>query len=158
MSNIEARGPGRPPKQNQSIGASIKKGKPTWKPASAMEVLNKEPGYRYRWSNKLPDNLAKKDLEGWETISGLQGDRSKHVDADRIQDGKPMTSIRERHDCVLQRIPEELAEARDEYMNNRTELRTQALTAHVKDAAGKLGVTKHGKITISSLQEEQFIE
>lgn len=157
MNDQAARGPGRPPKQ-VSIGAGIKKGKPTWKPASAMEVINKEPGYRYRWSNKNPDNLAKKEVEGWETVSGLQGDSSKHVDAERIEDGKPNTSIRERHDCVLQRIPEDLAQGRDEFFNNKTEQRTKALTAHIKESAQKEGTDTHGEITISSRRGAQIIE
>lgn len=123
-----------------------------------MEVLNKEPGYRYRWANKLPDNLAKKELEGWETVSGLQADNSKHVDADRIQDGKPMTSIKERHDCVLMRIPEEVGAARDEYINKKTESRTKALTSHIKKAAREQGAATHGEITISSRRGEQVLE
>lgn len=156
MSNEQARGPGRPPKP--AIGAVIKKGKPTWKPASAMEVINKEDGYRYRWANKAPDNLSKKELEGWETVSGLQGDRSRHVDPDRIDVGKPMTSIHERHDCLLMRIPEEIAEGRDAFMNNKTEQRTHALTAHVKKAARDEGTETHGEITISSRRKQQVIE
>lgn len=150
----EIRKPGRPPKQQ----VGIKKGKSSWKPASAMEVIDKEDGYRYRWSNKAPDNLAKKELEGWETVSGVTGDRSKHVDADRISDGKPLTSIRERHDCILQRIPEDVAAGRDEYMNKKSAKRTEALTAHFKEEAKKQGTATHGKITISSLKGEQVIE
>lgn len=151
--NTETRGPGRP-KQSPSI----KKGKSSWKPASAMEVLQKEDGYRYRWANKLADNLAKKELEGWETVSGLQADKSIHVDAGRMNDGKPLTSIRERHDCVLMRIPEETAQGRDEYINNKTEQRTHALTAHIKKAAREEGAETHGEITISSRKGQQVID
>lgn len=154
MTEAETRKTGRPPK----AAVGIKKGKSSWKPASAMEVIDKEDGFRYRWSNKAPDNLSKKELEGWETVSGVTGDRSKHVDAGRISDGKPMTSIRERHDCILQRIPEEVAQGRDEYMNNRTDSRTRALTAHIKDQAKEQGTEAHGKITISSLRGEQVID
>lgn len=152
----QVRRAGRPPKQ--TIGAGIKKGKPVWKPASAMEVINKEPGYRYRWANKTADNLSKKELEGWETVNGLQADGSRHMDSGRIDDGKPMTSISERHDCLLMRMPEELGEARDEYMRHKTEQRTRALTAHLKEAAREEGTAMHGEITISSRKGVQTIE
>lgn len=142
---------GRPP--------LIKKGKPTWKPAAVLDVTDKDPGYRYRWSNKDPENLARKAAEGWETINGLQADNSKHIEPGKIQDGKPMTSIKERKDCILQRIPEELALERDEYMNNRTKQRTAGLTAHLKKEIGK-DAPIHGKITIGSLKggTEELLE
>lgn len=141
---------GRPP---------MKKGIPSWKPASVTDVANKEEGYRYRWSNKNPDNLAKKAIEGWETVSGLTGDKSKPSE-ERIQDGKNLASTYEKHDVILQRMPEELALGRDEYFNNETLRRTAGLTAHLKkemkDKGGNAPV--HGDITISSRQGTQVIE
>lgn len=134
---------GRPP--------TVKKGKPTWSPAAVLDVTNKEDGYRYRWSNKDPENLARKSAEGWETINGLQADKAQHVEPDKIQDGKKMTSVYERKDCILQRLPEDIAEARDEYMNNKTKQRTAGLTAHLKKEIGKEAPI-HGKITIGSLK------
>ena len=144
--------------ENPKQTPSVKKGNSSWKPASAMEVINKEPGFRYRWSNKMPDNLAKKEVEGWETVSGVQSDQSVHLDAGRMNDGKQMTSIRERHDVILQRIPEETAQGRDAYMNAKTEMRTNALTAHIKKAAKEDGTDTHGEITITSMRGEKIIK
>ena len=144
--------------ENPKQTPSVKKGNSSWKPASAMEVINKEPGFRYRWSNKMPDNLAKKEVEGWETVSGVQSDQSVHLDAGRMNDGKQMTSIRERHDVILQRIPEETAQGRDAYMNQKTEMRTNALTAHIKKAAKEDGTQTHGEITITSMSGEKIIK
>ena len=159
MSTVEApRGPGRPPKQIPSAGVGIKKGKPVWKPASAMEIIDKTPGMVPRWVNKEPDNIAKKQFEGWEFVSGLQGAPPKHVDADRIDDGKPMTTIRERHDCVLMQLPEEMAQARADYFNSQTEKRTKALTSHIKKAARDEGSDIHGEITITSRKGTEIIE
>lgn len=140
--------PGRPP---------IKKGKSTWKPASLNEFTNKEDGYRYRMVRKDPDNLAKKAQEGWETVSKINGASTEHVAPERIGDAKPLTSVQEGRDWVLQRIPEDMAAARDEYFNNETQRRTAGLTAHLKneirDKGGNAPV--HGDITISSRTGEQ---
>lgn len=139
--------------------SQVKKGKPSWKPASVTEVTNKEPGYRYRWSNKLPDNLAKKAQEGWETVSGVTSDKANAVDDGSMNSGKKLTSIYEKHDVVLQRIPEEVAQERDAYINGQTKMRTLGLTAHVKNEIGRgAKAPVHGEITISSLKEQQVID
>ena len=154
----EVRKPGRPPKQESSIG--MKKGKASWKPASITEVSDKDPGYRYRWVNKNPDNLAKKEQEGWEPVSKLSSDKASYVDPDRIQDGKQLTSTYEKHDCILQRLPEDIAKERDAYMNRESARRVGGLTAHLKKDMAKDGVNApiHGDITISSRKGTQVID
>lgn len=138
-----------------------KKGRPSWKPASVTDVANKEPGYRYRWSNKTPDNLAKKEAEGWETVSGVTSDQAQAVSDHKMDSGKNLTSVHEKRDVILQRIPEETAQQRDAYMNEKTQKRTLGLTAHLKKEirtnAGNAPL--HGNITISSLKGgEQIID
>lgn len=135
----------------------VKKGKTSWKPASVLDVTGKEEGYRYRWANKASDNIYKKEQEGWETVSGLQSDSAKH-ESDRIQDGKQLTSTFEKHDAILMRIPEEVAQGRDDYINNKTAQRTKGLTAHFKEEAKKNGSVAHGEIKISSRKGEQIID
>lgn len=145
--------PGRPPKH-------IKKGNSSWAPASVTDVTNKEPGYRYRWALKTPENISKKEMEGWETVSSLIADGTTPVDDGRVHTGKKLTSTYEKHDVILQRIPEELALERDEYFNNESKRRTQGLTSHlkkeIKDKGGNAPV--HGDITISSRSGTQIIE
>lgn len=143
------RGPGRP---------AAKKGKSSWKPASLNEFYNKEPGYVYRMVRKDPDNLAKKEVEGWEKVSAIQGMDTKRVDPGRINDGKPMTTVQEGKDWVLARIPEELAQERRDYFQNETDRRVAGLTAHLKKETAKEGTDTHGNITISSRQGTQVIE
>jgi len=145
----EARKPGRPP---------MKKGKSTWQPASLNEFTNKEPGYRYRMVRKDPENIAKKQSEGWETVSKINGPETKHIDAGRIGDARPLTSVQEGRDWILQRIPEELALERDAYFENETNRRTAGLTAHIKKEIGKEGAETHGEITISSRRGVEKID
>lgn len=139
---------GRPP---------LKKGKPTWKPASVHDVIDKDPSKRYRLLNKDPDNLAKKKAEGWEIESKLTEGDAKLKHDGSMDTGQKMTSVYERRDVVLASMPEELAQARDEYMNNKTKKRTLGLTAHLKKEVGK-EAPLHGNITISSLKNEQVID
>lgn len=133
----------------------MKKGNISWKPAGITDTLQKEPGYRYRWCNKDSDNLAKKTAEGWEPVSALQADKTTPVKNDKFN---PLTSTHERRDAILCRLPEELAEARDEYHNQRTARTEEALSAHIKQELAKDGVKSHGKITISSRQGTKTME
>lgn len=145
------RGPGRP-KQD-----ALKKGNTSWTPASLNEFNNKEDGYRYRMSRKDPQNLAKKAQEGWENVSAIQSPQTSHETPNKIEYGKPVSSVHEGHDWILQRIPEEVAQGRDAYYNAETERRTAGLTAHIKKEMAKEGAAVHGDITISSRNGTQTI-
>lgn len=146
------RGPGRPKQED-----SFKKGNSSWKPASLNEFKDKEDGYRYRMSRKDPVNLQKKRDEYWENVGGIQSPQTSHDAPNKIEHGKPLTSVYEGHDWVLQRIPEEIAQERDAYYNAETERRTSGLTAHIKKEMAKDGATAHGDITISSRKGTQTI-
>lgn len=141
MSDVK-RGPGRPKQE------TLKKGQSTWKPASVTEVTDKEDGYRYRWVNKHPDNMAKKLQEGWEPVKA-------NVSEERIEHGKSLSSVTEKHDVVLCRLTEELAESRDHYHDEKNERRIAGLTSHLKKDLNKEGASAHGEITISSRKGTQ---
>lgn len=142
------RGPGRPKQETP-----LKKGNSSWKPASLNDFTNKEDGFRYRMSRKDPNNLAKKAQEGWENVSAISSPNTQHEETNRLDLGKPISSVQEGHDWILQRLPEELAQGRDEYYNNESDRRVMGLTAHVKKDLGKEGAAAHGEITISSRRE-----
>lgn len=150
------RSPGRP--KTIADALPVKKGKKSWKPAALNEFMNKEAGYTYRMIRKDPDNLAKKQAEGWETVSAVQSGKTKRDDPGRINDGKPMTSVQEGKDWVLGRIPEEDAQARNDYFSNENQRRVAGLTAHLKKEAAKEGTAIHGNITISSRHGTQEID
>lgn len=154
MTEEVKRGPGRPKAE------PLKKGNSSWQPASVTDVLNKEPGYRYRILNKDPDNLAKKQAEGWEILSGVASGEARLTDTNRIEDGKQLTSTYERRDVILGRMPEETAQERDKFFNDKTARQTQGLTSHLKKEVreGKGNVGTHGEITISSRKGEQVFE
>ncbi len=151
------RSPGNP-NWKKTEAAPVKKGRPSWKPASLNEFYNKEPGYVYRMVRKDQDNLAKKEAEGWEKVSAIQGADTKHIEPGRINDGKSMTTVQEGKDWVLARIPEELAQERRDYFQKESDRRVAGLTAHLKKETAKEGTETHGNITISSRHGVQTIE
>ncbi len=141
--------------------AALKKGNPTWSPANVAEIQGKEDGYRYRKIRKDTDNISRKKQEGWDIVSGINGqETSSQAGYGRINDGTALTSAREGTDWVLGRIPEEEAQKRDAYFNNETARRTQGLTAHIKKDIREKGgnAPVHGDITISSRTGTQVIE
>lgn len=145
------RGPGRPSAvKTASSEIKLEKGRPSWKPAAVLDVTDKEDGYRYRWSSKNPENLARKGSEGWETVSGVNGEGAKLVPSGRMNDGSNLTSIQEKHDCVLQRIPEEIAQERDAYFDQENARRISGLTSHIKKDIKNAGGEAHGEIIVSS--------
>lgn len=139
VSGEPKRGPGRPPKVESEV---VKKGKPTWRPADIDEIVDKEPGYRYRWARSDEDNIAKKKAEQWvvDEKSDVEGGYG------RIDEGKPLTSVRKRRDAVLMKIPEDIALERDEYVNNKTARQMAGLKKQTeKDIKG---APVHGSITM----------
>lgn len=138
---------GRPPNSPE-----VKKGHPTWKPANVDETYNKEAGFRYRWLNEDQTNLSKKELENWEIVSDTAGSTTNSITGyGRINDGKPLTTVRKRVGQILGRIPEEIAESRDAFFDKKSSRSMTALrknTAHDLGKVGRDGAPLHGEITI----------
>lgn len=133
---------------NTTQPLGLKKGKATWKPASVLNITGKEPGFNYRILEKSPRNLAKKQQEGWELLSGINNSNGTDNAGGNIETGKPLTSIIEGHDYVVARMPEDLAQSRQEYINNETERRSLALLQQTKADLGNTGAPIHGSITM----------
>jgi hypothetical protein len=89
-----------------------KKGFKVWRPASLLEVRNREPGYHYRWVNKEPLNISKKLAEGWEFA-----EKEELVG----EDGRVKERVTEYRTLVLMKIDEETRQAREEYYSAETD-------------------------------------
>lgn len=146
----EKRGPGRPHKEQE-----IKKGAKSWTPSNLGDLVDKEPGYRYRWVRNDPDNIAKKEAEGWTFIDGTNSPRTKgSYSSNRIDEPKQLTSNPTRRDAIAMRLDDDgedsTAQQRDAYHNQKVELRTRGLFAGTKKdlaAIGKDGAPIHGNLT-----------
>lgn len=131
----------------------VKRGRPRWKPASLLDVVKKTPGYRYRWVENTPENIAKKRRERWEMAP--KEDSAQHVQPGHVQDGQPLTTVTEMREMVLMRMPEEDARERDAYIRELTRQQTVGIKKDVEDeiarAADSVGARRaavHGKIII----------
>lgn len=97
-----------------------KKGKISWKPSKRMELIKKTPGFTYRWCDKDPFNIQKKEADGWSLASKVLGNEASN--------GAPQsTSITEYRELVLMAIPDEEYAAHREYFNERTMKQTVTL-------------------------------
>lgn len=152
----DKKGPGRPKSQSTPV---LKKGKTSWKPASVVDVIDKDPNKRYRLVNKDPDNMAKKRAEGWEIESKVTSGNAELKHDGSMSVGSQMTSTFERKDVILMSMPEEIAKERDAYFEGKTRRQTEGLTSHFKKEMVKEGkAPTHGEITISSLRNTQVIK
>lgn len=133
--------------QNQQT-LSLKKGRSSWKPANVLDIIDKEPGYRYRVIEKSARNVAKKKREGWEILSGVNNSGNTANAGGNMESGKALDTVLEGYDFVIGRIPEEIALERDAYMNSETNRKTQALYRETGTNLGKSGAPIHGGITM----------
>ena len=137
------------PRNEEQTEVPVKKGKPTWRPASKLDVESKLPGYRLRWVDKDPMNVRKKTDEGWIPVNGTNG-KVEHVPTGDISDGKAVDSVTQYKEVVLMALPEELGQARDQYFAEKTARQTAGRAndmankvgpqhAHLVEAKGRLG-------------------
>lgn len=140
----EKRGPGRPPKQEEPA----KKGKRSWTPSNLGDIIDKEPGYRYRRVHKDETNIAKKREEGWEFVSALNSPRTKAIHPEsRPDEPNPLTSNVEGRDWVAMRLDEETAQERDAFYREKTNRLEKRIYTQTKQELAKEGASLHGQIT-----------
>lgn len=129
-----------------------KKGRPSWNPAAMLDVVNPTPGFRHRWVDKDPANVQKKIAEGWVMANEINGHTAEHEHPDKMGDGAPLTSAKEYRELVLMAIPEETAQARDEFYREKTEQQTAGLKRNLQQDIDETGVSgveaTFGKIVI----------
>lgn len=98
-----------------------------WKPASKFGVVTRPNGYRVRWCEDTPANIAKKKAEGWEILDKTKFPELKNTEYDvDATDSKGLTStILKRNELVAMVIPEDVALDREEYHRQETQNLTE---------------------------------
>jgi len=131
------------------MNTAVKKGRKSWKPAQKLSIVDKKPGYEYRWCDKDPANLLKRKADGWVMASELHGHKAKQEEATE----KGITSVMEYRDLVLMAIPEEDLQSHRDYYEEQTRKQTVGLKDRVKQDAQKGAAGKsadiHGSIVIN---------
>lgn len=161
MNETLERRPGRPRKNPENVlpfeldaqtselteQRAPKKGKPSWKPSNLGDIIGKEHGFRYRRVRKEDDNIAKKLEEKWDFVSKVDSPNTSHAfPTGRPNEGKQLDSVVGGRDWVLMRMPEEIAQERDNYINAKINRSVRALSAQTRSDLGR-NVPVHGAIT-----------
>lgn len=123
--------------------SKTKKGTTPWKPAQLLTVRNKTKGFRYRWCTNDPDNLRRKEEEGWEYVKSTSGLTGEHDRPVNTIDGGPLCSDDVAYrESTLMAIPEERALARDEYQKQKVrEQSHESMRGNLERETGKLGTS-----------------
>ena len=111
-----------------------KKGKPSWRPAQALDVKVRDKSMRPRWVNKDPANISKKLAEGWTFVDKGQ---AEHARPSNVETGKGLGGMTEYRDVVLMHIPEETAQARAEYYREITDRSVERIQDKLQDDLAK---------------------
>jgi len=132
-----------PAKESPSRKAST-----PWKPARLLDIPEhlKDPSFTYRWcTTNKPGNIRKKQSEGWIIDKEL----SKKLATDlvpTIEDGKPLDGVVGIRELIVMKIPNEKAQARKEFYQQRGEMATQAKQQELDNEVRRLGGETYGNI------------
>jgi len=96
-----------------------------WKPAAVLTVGGKKEGYGYRWVRE--DQINKRLAEGWVLVKKGEVDAPLYTPIESRNN--PEDDNVRRQELTLMRIPENIAEMRDQYYRD---LGNSAINEHAK--------------------------
>ena len=93
-----------------------KKGKRSWKPANVLAV-KEIPGFRARWRSTDPMRMRKATAEGW--VHAKDAPVKVELDDGVADNLNVISGASEYRELALMVLPEDLAEARQEYIEEK---------------------------------------
>ena len=136
-----------------STSRSHQKRKVTYTPPSYLDAPKpNDDGIKYRWlrvsmgGEDDARNIAKKKREGYEFVR-----KEEHPDFDvPVHELGKYTGVIGSGDLVLAKIPTEMAEAKKEYYEGKTQTQTEAVDADIlKEQHPSMPVTQRRKSSVS---------
>lgn len=110
----------------------------SWEPASNLQQLIGLDfvNFVYRWVDKSdPQNYARKCKEGWIVDNSVDGSKTEHTRANRLENGANLTpSVKDTRGLILMKLPKKLAEARKKYYQKRADEQLGMVTQQLKEA------------------------
>ncbi len=128
-----------------------------WKPAAPLDYPC-PPGFRQRYCVQTPENIKKKEFEGWFIVKDNKG--KSVVDSKKTAiDGTPLDGTVTYRTLILMRIPEEKAKARDKYYADLNKFKQTANarrfeTEAAGESAGYPGAGAYGNVTVSTEERD----
>ena len=150
---------------NKNISSDVKssrthqKRKVTYTPPSYLDAPKpNDDGIKYRWlrvsmgGEDDARNIAKKKREGYEFVR-----KEEHPDFDvPVHESGKYAGVIGSGDLVLAKIPVEMAEAKNEYYQDRTQSQTDAVDADIlKEQHPSMPVTQRRKSSVSLGKKKQ---
>jgi hypothetical protein len=103
----------------------------SWRPASTLDVRNKKTGYRYRFCNEEPENVERKEAEGWQFVNRVTGLPGELVDDEHKSDG-----AKRHRELVLMALPEDVGKERDKYFEGISHRQERGIYEQTKKDLG----------------------
>ena len=122
-----------------------KKGKKSWKPATQLETLGRDPDFVYRYVRDEPERMQKMEREQWELCNRVT-DKSAHIDEHEEHDA--VTGGMKYRELVLMRMPKSTAKQRNAYYQQRATHQERDLKAELESELKKEGGEVSGSLTI----------
>ena len=126
---------------NKKVGAK------SWRPASVLDVVGKDPNYTYRFANTSMDGRVEKlQSEGWERCTT----ETINLPNKTITDGSKMGSEHRIRELILLRMPKDLAKSRNEYFQSQ-QVTQESIKHKLSSELGSDGTNQmvYGKVEIS---------
>jgi len=112
-----------------------KKGNASWKPREAAQPVGLDTkNFRYRLvEGRNEHKIAQMIEQGWEVVTALQGEKGYcGPGAERIVDGRPLTSVQGDRDRIYMRLPIEGAKQRDAHYEAKAKQRVKGVVEKAK--------------------------
>lgn len=127
----------------QTEQTQTKKGtRPGWKPASILPNLKAPSGFTARWVRNDPGNIQRKMAEGWLLMkpSDNKGVAILQVDT---PEANPLASEIRYRDSIAMMLPDDMKEAREEYMRDENRSRQEQVLNHSDEKFKSHGVATY---------------
>ena len=131
----------------------------------ATEVLNKQPGFRYRLVHRHSHRRAQMERKGYEVVQGNMPERLTVTSSTPLKQGESAATTREFHDLILMRIKEDvhrevIAKPTQELQRRRAGLAERRFLRETAGPSGeRLGfesTDKPDRSYTGSMDQEQF--
>lgn len=138
-----------------------RKRKVTWKPTSSLPDPRPEKGYRFRWvrtgsaGTSDASNVSARLREGYEPVSASDYPEFKLIQDERARFPDKV----EVGGLLLCKIPEEIAEAREEYMAKKADAQIASVDNHyMRESDGRSPLAKPQRTTKVKYGKDSLVD
>ncbi len=116
--------------------------RPGWKPASVLPDLKAPKGFTARWVRNDPGNIQRKMAEGWLLMKPSDNQGVAILQA-TTPDANPLASEIRYRDAIGMMLPDDMKQAREEYMRDENRSRQEQVLSHSDEQFKSHGVATY---------------